>query len=324
MKERAKYSTALLQNLGAVVLWSLAPSMIHGITGSFPVNFQNACRYVVALLALWIVLLAGADKERLREYRRALRENAPRILVLGLVQYGFQVCYTYSLFLMTPSVMILVYQTQVLFGVLLGAILFPDERAYIRTPGFCVGLCMALAGVVLVIVCGAGFNASGFGIGILVVLGAAFGWALLGALLKKLVPRVNPLLTISSVYAVAAPLFILTYLITHPGFPVPAAPAGHWLLLVSSALLAIALGQSLFYKAVPVIGVSASTSISLLMPLLAAGVSYLAFGETLTPAQLCGAAVLLGGSFIIMRARFRGGPPAQAHDMGSAPTARSP
>jgi drug/metabolite transporter (DMT)-like permease len=308
MKEGKEYRAALLQNIGAVALWSLAPSMIHGITGSFPVNFQNASRYLVALLALWPVVLIGSDRARRQDHLRTLRDNAGRILILGLVQYGFQVCYTYSLFLVTPSVMILVYQTQVLFGVLLGAVLFSDERAYIRTPAFLIGLCMALGGVALVITGGAkGLRAAGLGIGVIVVLGAAFSWALLGALLKKLVPRVPPLLTISSVYTVAAPLFIITYLVTHPGFPIPAAPAGHWALLVASALLAVALGQSLFYKAVPVIGVSTSTSISLLMPLLAAGVSYLAFGETLTPAQLCGAAVLLGGSFIILRARFRAG-----------------
>ena len=66
------------------------------------------------------------------------------------------------------------------------------------------------------------------------------------------------------------------------GFPIPAAPPCDWVLMVASGLLGVGIGQSLFYRAVPVIGVATSTSIGLLIPLLAAVVSWLAFGERLS------------------------------------------
>jgi drug/metabolite transporter (DMT)-like permease len=72
-------------------------------------------------------------------------------------------------------------------------------------------------------------------------------------------------------------------------------------------LLAIGLGHSLFYRSIAVRGVSVSTSLGLLTPLIASLVSYAAFGDALSPIQLAGAAGLLGGCFMIVRARFRAG-----------------
>jgi drug/metabolite transporter (DMT)-like permease len=75
--------------------------------------------------------------------------------------------------------------------------------------------------------------------------------------------------------------------------------------LILSGLLAIGLGHSLFYRAIPVLGVSVSTSIGLLTPLLSSLISYVVFGDVLSVIQLAGAAGLLSGCFLIIRARFR-------------------
>ena len=302
-----RWRSALLLNIGAVVTWSMAPSMIRAIAGSFPVNFQNSARYLVSLVVLWPVLFLSTDRARRRDHLRTLRARAGRIVVIALVNYAFQVCYTYSLFLVTPSVQTLVSQTQVLFGVLFALLLFRDEREFVKGAFFLVGLCLALAGVALVIVGGASFGTPEFGIGVLVVVASAFSWALLGSLLRAWVPDVPALFSITAVFTVVTPLFIATYAVVHQGLPIPSAPALHWLILISSGLLAIGLGHSLFYKAVQVLGVSLSTSINLLTPLLASVISYIVYGERLTTVQLAGAVVLIGGSYMVVRARFRSG-----------------
>jgi len=299
--------TALLLNLGAVLTWSLAPSMIKAIVGSFPVNFQNGSRYLVSLLVLWPVLLLSTDGARRRDHLRVLRARAGRIVAIALANYAFQVCYTYSLFLVTPSVQTLVSQTQVLFAVLFALMFFPDERAFVKGAFFLVGLCLAIAGVALVIVGGASFGTPKFSIGALVVVGSAFSWALLSLLLRAWLPDVPTLFSLTAVFTIVTPLFIATYAIAHRGLPIPSAPALHWLILISSGLLAIGLGHFLFYRAIPVLGVSLSTSINLLIPLLASVVSYFVTGERLTVIQLAGAAVLIGGSYMVVRARFRPG-----------------
>ena len=291
-------------NLGAVFAWSLAPPMIHSFTGSFPVNFQNTFRYVVALIVLWPAFLLTEDRALLREHLALLRKRAGKIVMIAVVNYGFQICYTYSLFLVGPSMMSLLSQTQVLFGVAFAIVFFQDERVFIRRPAFLVGLICAVAGVAFVVIGSRTFGSVELDIGIAVILASACCWALLGSLLRKWVPDVPPLLTISSVFSVVTPLFLATYASAHHGIPIPSAPVGQWLMLTVSGLLAIGLGHSLFYRAIAVLGVSVSTSLGLLTPLIASLVSYAAFGDTLTPIQLAGAAGLLGGCYLIVRARF--------------------
>jgi probable blue pigment (indigoidine) exporter len=300
-----RYRVALLQNIGAVITWSLAPSMIKGITPFFAVNFQNSVRYLVSLAVLWPLILVGAGRDRRAAYARLLRAKAAKISLIALANYSFQVCYTYSLVFVTPSVMTLVSQMQVLFGVLFAAILFADERSFVRSPLFLLGIFLALGGVALVVAGGPSFGSPQFGAGVLLVVGSAGSWALLGALLRLWLPEVPPLLSLASVFTVVTPLFLLTYTVAHGGFPIPSAPPLAWLVLVFSGLFAIALGHSLFYRAVPVLGISVSTSINLLTPLLASIVSYIVYGERLTPVQLGGAAILLGGSWLVVRTRFR-------------------
>jgi probable blue pigment (indigoidine) exporter len=306
----SRHRTALVQNLGAIVTWSVAPSMIRWVSAWFPVNLQNSVRYLVSLVVLWPLILLSADRARRAEYGALLRRHAPRILVIAVTNYAFQVCYTFSLFFVTPSVMTLVSQTQVLFGVLFAVLFFGDERRFVRGPAFVVGLAAALAGVALVVAGGPSFGTAEFGAGVLLVVGSAASWALLGALLRLWLPDMPPLLSLASVFTLVTPAFVLTYVAVHGGAPIPAAPPLAWLVLVASGLLAIGLGHSLFYRAVPVLGISVSTSLNLLTPLLASVVSYLVYGERLTAVQLAGAAVLLGGSWLVIRARFRARPAA--------------
>jgi drug/metabolite transporter (DMT)-like permease len=279
--------------------------MIHYFAGSFPVNFQNAFRYLVALLVLWPAFLLTEQPALLRNHLSLLRKRAGKFVVIALVNYAFQVCYTYSLFLVAPSVMSLLSQTQVIFAVAFAVLLFQDERVLIQRPGFVIGLFCALLGVMLVVVGSRTFGSPSLNFGVVVILSSASCWALLGALLKKWVPDVPPLVSICAVFSVVTPLFMATYVLSHRGLPIPSAPLGQWLVLILSGLLAIGLGHSLFYRAIPVLGVSVSTSIGLLTPLLSSLISYVVFGDVLSVIQLAGAAGLLSGCFLIIRARFR-------------------
>ena len=318
----AAHRLALLQNIGAVLTWSLVPSMIRFVAGSFSVNFQNSVRYLASLAVLWPLVLLTAGRARRASYARLLRSKAGKIVLVALANYAFQVCYTYSLYLVMPSVMTLVSQTQVLFGVFFAVLLFKDERAIVGSPAFIAGIVLALGGVSLVIGGGPSFGSPAFGAGVLLVVGSAFSWALLGALLRAWLPEAPPLLSLTAVFTVVTPLFIVTYAVAHVGFPIPVAPPLHWFVLIASGLLGVGLGQSLFYRAVPVLGIAVSSSINLLTPFLASAVSYLVYGERLTPLQLGGAAVLICGSWLVVRARFRA--PGSGGSGGLSPAGASP
>ena len=258
----------------------------------------------MSLVVLWPAFLLSADRSRLAADLAELRRCLGRIAVIALVQYAFQVTYTFSLFFIYPGLMTLISQTQVVFGVLLALAFFPDERVIVRDRMFLAGAAFAVMGVLLVVLGGRTWGSAEFNIGVLAVLASSLCWALLGTLIKRWVPHVPPLLTISSVLTIVVPLFLVTYVIANRGFPVPAAPPIDWVLMVASGLIGVGLGQSLFYRAVPVIGVATSTSIGMLIPLLSTVVSWLAFGETLGPLQALGGVVLVLGSWLIIRLRL--------------------
>jgi drug/metabolite transporter (DMT)-like permease len=300
----ASYRAAMVMNLVAVACWSVAPSMVHEISRSFPVNFQNSWRYLVSLAVLWPAYLLSADRTRIRADLAEVLRLAPKIAVIALVQYGFQLGYTYSLTLIYPGLMTLVQQSSALFGVLLALAFFPDERRIVRDRMFLAGAVLALTGAAMVVLGGGAWGGAAFNIGVLSALASALAWALLGTLIRRWLPHVPPLLAISSVFTILVPLFLASYAVANRGFPVPAAPPLHWVLMVASGLLGIGIGQSLFYRAVPVIGVATSTSIGLLIPLLAAVVSWIAFGERLSGSQVAGGVLLVLGSWFVIRLRL--------------------
>jgi drug/metabolite transporter (DMT)-like permease len=308
-KERA----ALARNLGAVVCWSVAPLMIRATREHYSILFQTFARYLVSLAVLWPVVLASGGRARAGRALLALLPLLPRILLIALVNYAFQTTYTVAFYTLLPGYATLVNQSGVLFAAALALAFFPDERRILRDHVFQVGLAIAVAGVLVTILAGglpsggavtAG-EAGSLLAGVLAMLASAFSWALLGTLVKKWLHGVNPLFALSAVFTIVTPLFLLTDVVVSGGLHLPQAPAGVWAVLVLSGLIGVGLGHALYYSAVPTVGVTVSSSLSLLVPLLAGLLSFAMFGERFGALRLAGAALVLGGCYLVVRERFR-------------------
>jgi O-acetylserine/cysteine efflux transporter len=296
---------ALLLNLGAIVCWSIPPLAIRYLKDSYSALLQTASRYLVSLVVLWAFNLAGRARATARADLRAITRLWPRLLLVALANYAFQVSFTYGFYLLYPGVGTLIHQSSVLFSVTLAAALFADERAMLRTAGFLLGLAAAISGVFLTIVGGPRFGTLEFGLGVMLMLVSAASWALLGALIRKWLGGISAAFAVSTILTVVTPLFFLTLALAEGGVHLPAARPDVWAVLAISGLIGVGLGHSLYYRAMPVLGLAVSSSLSLLIPLLVGVASYLVFGERLTRLQLLGGAVLLGGSYQVIRARFR-------------------
>jgi drug/metabolite transporter (DMT)-like permease len=149
------------------------------------------------------------------------------------------------------------------------------------------------------------FGTLQFSLGIVVVLASALFWALLGAWIRKWLGSVSTSFALSSVFTMVTVLFFLTYLIAYRGLPVPNAPAAIWALLVFSGLVGLGIGHSLYYRSLGILGLALSSSLALLIPLLVGVASFFLFSERLTWIQLVGGVSLLGGCYLVIRARFR-------------------
>jgi drug/metabolite transporter (DMT)-like permease len=296
---------ALLMNLGAVLCWSFVPLAIRFVSGYYSALFQALFRYMAALVVLWSFTVLVLKPKRLRNETPQLLSLWPKILLIAVVNYSFQLTFTIALYLLYPGLVTLVNQSLILFSVFLAALMFSDERPTLGSVLFVVGVVAAVVGVILTILGSNSFGAVRFSLGIVVVLASALFWALMGALIRKWLGGVSTSFALSSVFTIVTLLFFFTYLVAYRGLPVPSAPTGIWIFLVLSGLIGLGIGHSLYYRSVGILGLALSSSLALLIPLLVGVASFFLFRERLTWIQLVGGVSLLAGCYLVTRARFR-------------------
>jgi len=308
---------ALVLNLLVVLCWSLVPVMIRYTRDFFPVSFQNFFRYFVSLLVIWpfFTLTRPAAASSAGRGLKAGPGGGTRIpgllfklLIIAAASFVFQVGFTTSLYLVDPTFVVLIQRSGLFFSVILAAFLFPDERALLKRRGFQAALAGAVAGMALVVLGGRALGSIGLSSGVLLVLISSLSWSLLSVLVKRWLPTVPASFALSMVFTITTPFFLLVYLLSGGtgGQVIPAAPPGMWMVLSASGLIGVAIGQSFYYKSIPVLGVATAASLDLLRPFVVGIFSFFLFHERLTPLQLAGGLLLMACSYLVIRLRFRG------------------
>jgi len=292
-------------SLGAVLCWSFVPLGIRFVSSYYTALFQALFRYFFALIVLWCFTVLTIGAKKLKMEMPKLLSLWPKILLIALVNYGFQLTFTLSIYLLYPGLVTLIHQSLILFSVFLAALMFPDERSTLGSVLFVFGVVAAIVGVAMTIVGSSNFGTMQFNLGIVIVLASALFWALLGALIRKWLGGVSTSFALSSVFTVVTVLFFFTYLIAYRGLPIPRAPTAVWVFLLLTGLIGLGVGHSLYYRSVGVLGLALSSSLALLIPLLVGVGSFFLFRERLTWIQLAGGVVLLVGCYLVTRARFR-------------------
>lgn len=279
-----------------LLFWALTPISIAWIKDDFSLIFQVWLRYVSAAIMLWPILLTKKSfRKDLESFVREKSYFFRRLSIMAICTIMFQILYTWCFFLIPPGFGVLLYQSQVIFSVFLGILFLKAERDLIRQPGTIAGIMIAIAGACLVII----FQSHGFSVvlnsGILLALGGALFWALVGLELKIWIAnRLTPLFTVTIVFSLVSVFLFPAVLLSGPN--ISGDPGFlEWLVLIGSGLLGIAGGQALYYYLIPQLGIIPASSVQLLVPFLTGVFSFFLFGETITFLQLLGGLLLLGG-----------------------------
>lgn len=296
---------ALLLNFLAIFCWAISPVVIRYVKDIFPVNTQNFFRYFVSLIIIWPVFLLSTPRQQKRQVFQILPSILPKLIGMAGLNYVFQLSFTYSFFLLYPALGSLLYKTGVMFSVILAAAFFPDERSLLKNWKFQAGLMLTVIGVTLTIAGGKDFGKLEFNIGVLLILLAAAMWSLLTTCIKKWVPMVPASFSVSMVLTLVTPLYLLTDIVINKGIRFPDASAGMWLLMLLSGIIGVGVAHSAYYFSVPSLGVALCAILDLSRPFLAGIISFLVFRESLTTVQIVGGLVLLSGSYLVIRIRFR-------------------
>ncbi len=196
----------------------------------------------------------------------------------------FYTLYFYTVKISSVSLAVLLLYTAPIYSTLMGYYLFKEPI----TSKKATALGMVIVGVVLVV------DLSGSRVTpIAVVLGLLTGvtYALYGILAKFAVRNERP--EEALFYTL---IFGMLFLIPFTDFKVPPESLPY---LFALAFFPTFLGYIFYNNALKEIEVSRASIVATVEPVVALILAFLIFGETLTPRQLLGASLIIGGSFII-------------------------
>jgi drug/metabolite transporter (DMT)-like permease len=258
----------------------------HGAT----VGTLLAVRFALAAALFWVLVLATGAAGRLRTLPR---RDIGLALALGAIGYSAQAgAYFTALKRLDASLLSLLLYTFPAM-VTVAAIALGRERASRRTAG---ALMLASGGLFLVLA-GAGAGALD-PVGTLLGITAAVVYTTYILTSAGVAQRVGPLLLSALVCTGAATTLTIGTALggdLHPG-RLTAAGLG-WLAAI--AVVSTVGAVSLFFAGLKRVGPTTASILSTAEPLTTVVLAFLAFGESLTPVQLGGGALVLGAVLVL-------------------------
>jgi drug/metabolite transporter (DMT)-like permease len=252
-----------------------------------------ATRFAIAAAIFWVMLALRSGA--VRDLRRLSRRDVAIALTLGAVGYGAQAGgYFAALERLDASLLaLLIYTFPVIVTV--AAIALGREPASRRTGA---ALALSSAGIALVL---AGAAAGALDpLGTALGLGAAVVYSVYILVSERVAARVSPLALSTLVCTGAATTLTLAGLAGGDLDPGAVSAAGYgW--LGGLAVVSTVGGIALFLAGLRRVGPAAASILSTLEPVVTVALAFVAFGESLGPAQLAGGALVLAAALAVNR-----------------------
>ncbi len=301
--------------------WASIPLFLRSLSTQHHLDPFTANGYRYAISALfWLPFLILA--RRSRTLPTALLTAAIVPTVFNLMG---QTAFAWGPALLPPGFFSFVFRVQIVFVTLGAYLMFPSERAALRRPSYWTGLALVVAGSVGLISfqdAAPGAPAPGvhvddpalmaLGIGVSLLSGVMFaGYALsvrrfvstyspvtsfgvicqytaIGALVVMLVaPLLNPVLPASMLKA-------------DPTLPLTTFGLHAWMLLLASSFIGIAISHVSYYASIKRLGVSVSSGIIQLQPIVTALASLVIFDERLNAMQWASGTLGIFGAILML------------------------
>lgn len=289
----------LLPFITVTLIWSSTWIVIRDQLGHVPPGWSVCYRFAVA--AIGMAVLARMSGESLAIGRRAIAFAA----ALGIFQFSlnFNLLYRAEAHL-TSGLCALVYALLMIPNSLFARLFF-GERV---SGGFLAGSAVAILGIALLFVheYRASVTASpqevllALGLCVVAVLSASVANVMQAAPIARTVPMASLLVWAMAIGAAADGAY--AWITTGP--PVIDPRPGYWLGVLYLALAGSVVTFPLYFRLIQRIGAGPAAYTSLLIPILAMGISTLFEGYRWTPLAIGGVMLALGGMVLALRARL--------------------
>ncbi len=237
-----------------------------------------------------------------------MKKHVPSLILTAVFNFTHQYFLIAGVFLLFPGITAILEESTLLFSFLLSYLFIPSERYFIRDRILRTGIIITLTGLAFTLipeVISSGSSAADGGNsvrGVIYILISSASWALFTFMIKTRVPPVESYFATSFLFTIVVPLFVITMLFEGGGrIILPEAPMTAWAVLAVSSLVGIGLAYSFYYTSIKMVGIMFSSTIGLLIPVIASIISFFLFDERLSLIQIAGSIVLLSGCLIIVR-----------------------
>ena len=287
----------LLPLLGCIFIFASIPIFLKSFTDDLDAWTVNGIRYTCAAL-IW----APYVWRQRRNYDHDGVVIWKAALLPALANMASQTGWALAPYYNDASVISFIIRCAFGFTILFGFFFLHEERSLLRRPVFWLGCAGIVAGVFALYWGGVQLeNMTPLGIAILVVNAAC--WGLYAVMVKKYVSMFPARLSfgVISLYT-AAGLIVMALCLGDIGEMATVTPATYgWMAL--SAVLGIAVGQVLLYRAIYTVGPVVTEGAFSLVPFVAAIAAFIILGEQLSGLQWTGGIVLALSSLALVRAK---------------------
>jgi drug/metabolite transporter (DMT)-like permease len=274
-----------------IVIWGSNFSIVKVALRDFPEVPFNAMRLVVATVVFMAVILATPARARLKTLTR--RDWIELAFLGSIGTFLYQFCFVSAVKRTSVANGSLIIGISPIVIALMSAAVGHERIRPVRW----LGIAVAMFGLYLVV--GHGVDLSGESWrGDLLMMGGVICWATYSVASQSILKRHSPLIVIALTFSIGATLYVLTLTPILIDVEWRAISGFSWLMMLTSALLALNLSYWIWYTGLKRLGGSRTSVYSYLTPVVAMIVAAIWLSEPISGNQIAGASAIFAGLLI--------------------------
>lgn len=274
-----------------ILIWGSNFSIVKVALADFPEIAFNAMRLVVATTVFLGVIFATPARARLKALTR--RDWIELAFLGSIGTFLYQFCFVSAVKRTSVGNGSLIIGVSPIVIALMSAVVGHERIRPVRW----VGIAVAMLGLYLVV--GHGVDLSGqTWRGDLLMMGGVICWATYSVASQGILKRHSPLVVIALTFSIGATLYVLTMMPFLIAVEWRTISGFSWLMMLTSALLALNLSYWIWYTGLKRLGGSRTSVYSYLTPVVAMAVAAVWLNEPISSNQMAGAGAIFAGLLI--------------------------
>ena len=274
-----------------ILIWGSNFSIVKVALRDFPEGPFNAMRLVTAMTVYLAVIFGTSARQRLHALTR---RDWIELFFLGSVgTFLYQFCFVASVKRTSVANGSLIIGVSPIVIAVMSALAGHERIRPVRW----LGIGVAMLGLYLVVGHGVDMSAETFR-GDLLMMGGVLCWSVYSVASQPILKRHSPLVVIALTFSFGATLYVLTMTPTLIATDWSAVSRFSWMMMLTSALLALNLSYWIWYTGLQRLGGSRTSVYSYLTPVVAMIVAALWLSEPISSNQITGAGAIFAGLLI--------------------------